>query len=455
MNQVICTRKRNGLIAGLTWQPLVAATGSLAEAKKLVKQDTSIKKFAIAGSKQAAVGFYHVSDGVDWDSDDADDSAEDVPTSQPATLHSLALAYAHAIGNQSGVLAYAIDMGTAAMSAANDTHYAIVVVDAGCPRLDQIKTASEMDALLAYYGTSPNGVAYTVHSNTAALIDAFGGKAITEDQLWSATNKATLLQSRPLNMRLLLASVVSITLLIGGGLFAKKYAADISKANAIEQARQNDPLPPYQTLLETQLGQLGWTAEQMDTTLDALGAQPTRQVGWNLGGIVCSMTSQTCESTWIRNGGTSSELIAARAIANEVPLQQPLASTGLDSQSFTLPMKLTPSGVGAKSDLPSQAATGASSITSQYQSINTAGIAVTLEGFMSWPSYQKSAQLPPTELVFSRKFSFSSDLPLAREVVGSLPKNVYWAGIRIQLDPDARNPSEAMKVSLSGVEYVQ
>ena len=170
---------------------------------------------------------------------------------------------------------------------------------------------------------------------------------------------------------------------------------------------------------------------------------------------MCSMTSQTCESTWIRNGGTSSELIAARAIANEVPLQQPLASTGLDSQSFTLPMKLTPSGVGAKSDLPSQAATGASSITSQYQSINTAGIAVTLEGFMSWPSYQKSAQLPPTELVFSRKFSFSSDLPLAREVVGSLPKNVYWAGIRIQLDPDARNPSEAMKVSLSGVEYVQ
>lgn len=434
--KIVARQDKSALVSGLTWQPLTLGEKKRSSEIRDILANTEATKIALITSHgNTMLGLF---------SPEEEFGDTDANVKAPARLLSIALAFALIAKDENAVLAFTLP-DDSAMSV-------IVVVEAGRPLLDDVKSTEAVNNLAKDYASGSSGLSYQLYSNDLGSFAS--GQDITEEDLWNSADKSTQLINKPIDFRSLIVGL-TVLLIVGGGIYGyTTYQKAEARKKMIAAQKAADPTLRYEAELATKIGALGFDGPAAIEMLRSLGSYPTRQAGWALKSINCVASGSQCISGWIRQGGTTNELIAARK-----PYGEEIQGNSTNEESFFLiKTSLTPSGIASRDMLPA-AIDLIAQTTPINQVLSNAGIDLMTnsDGYKVWPEVPgiASNSIPEAIAIKKRAVEFSTAMPLANQTLAALPKSFFWSEINIKSDTDSKDALGALTVTLKGNSYVR
>jgi hypothetical protein len=443
--KIVSQSGKQGLVAGLTWVPLVSGQKNQAgEVRRILKESEATKIAIVSGKADhdqadpkkskdvlvgATIGLFVPED------DDAD------PTVKSASkLHSLALAFANFVGRNNAIIGYQIK---------DSPFCAIIVIEDGVPILDDVRMSESAQELASQYSSGAVGLVYHLYTNNLGVFP--NGDAVNDETLWGKVSKETLIISKPLDMRALFGGLMAL-IILGGSFYAyTHYEKEAARKKMIAEAKANNPVAKYEAELIPKLGSLGLNATSILSVLTALEGHVVRDSGWMLKSINCTTQSRQCTSYWQRDGGVSDELVASRSAQGD----ELFGEIAQNTASFKLPIKFEASGINTKEELPLAQADIKYSIPI-YQVMANAGLDIKVgsEGYKTWPVVQ-GLVVPEAAAVKARPTEFSTSMPLMFQALKGLPPNFWWTDLQIFVSENGKNALDSMSISVKGKSYVR
>lgn len=439
-NKIFAQQGKVAIVAGLNWQTLLkTGKGRATEIRSLASESDASKIVVVENAARAAVGMYSPAE------DDYDDGEDGAKLVKPKVMHSLAAVFAAKIGDGNAVLALSMPV-VGSLSQAM-----VIVVEGGVPLLDQIKSTEEAQSLSLSYAGGAMGLTYAFYTND---FNSFSnGELITEAELWEACSKTTVLGPRPANVTALVATLVAMGVLVGGGYGFLEFRKSQERAERARQAALANPTPKYEAALATQINALGMNRDAALAVLARMRQQPLWVEGWLLSKVECGVDSGTCVSSWERAGGTSDDLIASRREVGEEISGD--STNTVVRMAYKVPMPLA--GAGTRMGLPTleESIIGSTSIQQIWENarvITTVGA----EGYKVWP------QVPGVELngvrpdvvIKSRPIEIKAGSVLIAEVIATAPANYFWSSIVFDVKVSGR-ALDSLTANLKGKTYVR
>lgn len=440
----IVQRDRSALVSGLQWVQLIKDGRRLKEEIRAAANNAEATKLLVVERNSLRSAGLFVPPDADLQPEAVLPAGREAAKPIKASkLYSLAAAFARFAGDGNAVLAYSIGDGG---------RTALIVVESGIPTLDDIKSAEEARNVAANYATGSAGFHYAFYSNDVL---GFNGSELIEDStLWEHADRSTLLQSKPINVGALVLGAVLLIAGIGGVAGYKQYADERARQERARAMAAADPLPKYEAALATELGALGLAPGELERILDMVGTYPTRVAGWRLEGVECFAQSAQCVSSWIRDGGTTSALLEARAPhGDEITADSTMNVVRLARKSAA-----TLGGVNSREELRSQSEDELAS-TSQVQRWINAGLeykAANEGKYTTWPQVPgiEMSRIPADAAVRVLPVELTVAMPLVPDLVKHTPPSIWWSDFRVWVDSSAGD-SVAVKVLLKGKSYVR
>lgn len=432
MAQIILREGKIGIVSGLSWGALTSENRDAAIRERARELDAKKAVVLSQGNRYSAgLGLLDEEEGK----------------SIPRTLHSLAAmacGYVWSIVDDpqgaNVVMVLKVDSEGAD---ASPERFAIVVIDAGLPVLDDVRMVEQAQAVAAGFLSGERGFSnYRLLTNDLESFPA--GDLVEFSALLDFQGKATQLTAPPVDRKKAVISVAVAAMLIGSAFWYKgMYEPQKRKAEAIRAAQAADPLPPYQSDLASQIGRMGVDRVAMSRLLDRLDSYPLWVDGWILDSIICDAGS--CMSTWNRAGGKLDALQAALTGHEVLP-------GGFDRVVMRFAANMPMVGLASRADAQQKAAAIGQS-TNVYQDWANAGVVVRLSSgsYQVWPP--GPAELPDSETLKIQPVEVLVPYPLAREVIEQAPADVWWSSFSLQVK--AGEAAGALMMMLKGNSYVR
>lgn len=432
MAQIISRDGKMGLVSGLSWGALTSDNREAA-VRERARELEAKKAIVLSQGNRYSVGLGFVDD---------DDGK---PT--PRVLHSLAAVacgYVWSISEDPSaanvVVALKIEAGNS--EAAVDL-FAIVVIDAGLPVLDDVRMVEQAQAVAAGFLSGERGFSnYRLLTNDLESFPA--GELVEMPELLAFVGKSTLLVNPPVDRKKALLMFAVVAAVAGsGGWYKLIYEPQKKKADALKAAQMADPLPQYQSDLAAQIGQMGVDRHALVGLISRLENYPLWVSGWSLEGVICEAGS--CSSTWLRRGGLLEDLRASLPGHQVVP-------GGFDQVVMQFQADMPIKGLASRGDAVEKAAAIDRS-TNVYQGWANAGVVVRVASgaYQTWPS--GPPELPAAETMKNQGLEVVASFPLAKEVVMQAPSDVWWKGFALKVAPGDK--TGALIVTLKGDSYVR
>lgn len=449
-SQVFAVRNGQALIVGLNWRLIMGKGGARKRQTLADVGEMGARRMAsVSRGERYAIGG-DVEDVDPFDEADGDGGGGlEAPVGKIRQRHSLAVAVGRMFPNENVVCALTMRGRTQAV---------VIVVEAGVPLQDNVRSIEEAQSEASSHAAAHTGWEYRVVTNDLGTFQF--GDLIDEDQFWEQVDSATQIRRVPINATGM-AVGLAVTLALGAAVvFVQDYRAEQERQARLAAQRAADPLPKYRAALPLALSSLGLNADGMREVLLALGAQPLWQVGWRLEQVSClAQEALACRTKWVRDGGTTDRLQAARAAAGEE-----IESDGAASLAFLrLPINVALSGIPDSDlqQLPDAATTRVAS-TPIFQTwdtkVGTSGVMLQLEPAESrWPEVSgvNLNSLPAGEVVLVRKLAVAGPLPSMLDVLATAPKNIWWRALNIKLVAGGSEANAVMTVSIEGAQYAK
>jgi hypothetical protein len=424
-SKTILASGKTGLVSGLDWRVLLHFNDKKrrdAEIREAASDREASKICLVDTEGHASVGLY---------------SPDDEQPKGVRQLHSLAAVVAHQVGTENVIVAWSFGSGQCA----------VTVIEAGVPVADVVQASAKARETVLSYLNGKHGFAdYRVLTNNQA--DHPEGDLIESEQLFAGIGKASRLIAKPVNVKGLLLFLVLLVAAAGSSLAVHQYREQQRKIEMRRLAAANDPLPKYQDALMSQIGQMGIARASLATLYQRLTAMPVWVAGWELERVTCTQDG-SCVATWVRRGGTTADLLAARRGESIHPDSQP------EKVLLQWTEQLQMGGVTGPNSIVSDPAEQQRGM-SVLQTWSNAGI-VTNIGQVStvWPTAPgvDPSALPAKEVVHATPVEVNAHGAVAAEAIVSAPPSVWWNAITIEVkNTDALT---AVKTILKGNIYAR
>jgi hypothetical protein len=434
-SRFIAARGRDVLVCGLQWHPLVERKKRKREILGHVANSDAAKIVVLERDDVAAVGLCPPMEDEDTINGEGGEPIK------PRHLFSAAALLGGWLAGASAVFA---------LTMPDKARTAVIVIVAGVPMLDEIKPIeSAQELVLGYVTGNVDGMEYPLYTNDLGSFQA--GNLVDLDDIWGASGKQGELVGKPVNYSALTTTALLILLIAGGVIGWQHHVKKKKLEEAIRRQKEADPRPQYDAALAAQQGALGWTGGDLVKLLDALDREPIYVEGWTLKAISCKADAGVCVAEWNREGGTTDQLVSARAAFGETPL----ADSTRNKVFLTWKPAQAMTGITSPLSLPT-IQDWAAGATSMMQIWENAGIqmSASAEGFSLWPNLPN---VPPTavpagEGVRAMSTQFSASEELTREALRTEPPNYYWRELALEVGSTVADP---MKLQLKGFIYAR
>ncbi|WP_426172480.1 hypothetical protein [Pseudoduganella sp. R-34] len=429
------------LVVGLKWKHLhnfgagAKVTKEVREEAKLVQAEKVIIHSVVADSQVlGAIGLYS--------------NNEYEPTKQKR-LHSLAVAFVQAFpGDVNQILAWRLGERLS-----EEDRVAVIIVQNGLPIADEVKTQSEAVQLMKNaLGGKMGANGHKVYTNDPVSFynGQFNGQVVEEQAFIEHISKSNRLSAVPINPVHLLLTVGAVAGIALSGFASYEHHRQAEKAALLAKLAAQDPLPPYEDLLASNIGRMGLERNSLASTLATFGTLKVMQAGWLLEQAECAPGK--CIYTWDRKGGTTSQLLAAFPGAELMP------ESGLGKAKLVLKSPLKQSGIASLAAAVPMSRVSIDYVNT-YQLWTNAGLQVQQQDeekeFKTWPTPTEGdvSQLPATSTLKARPISVTAPFALVQEVVASTPAAVWWTSFTVKYTPSETEKNLA--VTIKGNTYVR
>lgn len=432
-------------VAGLTWSALqTRGKKRSAEVRSLAREVEASHVVVVGDGELAAVGLFSRTE-VDSDLDDFDDEGPGRTRTRKRrqVFHSLAAAFARLAGPGFALLVYTAASGDVIL----------IVSSAGIPQADEVKNSDDAKQIADSYAQGANGFAYTVYSNDSSMFP--NAVLLSDKQLWAASGRHSTLGKVPLDI-VKLASMAMLALV--GVTAAYGWDAHRERQRQLEVQRQQalaDPTPAYLAALTPALSKVGVRGSEASRLLSIAARYPLQANGWVLQAVECSAIARQCMSSWLRNGGTTEDLLSARQHAGErlvnadqtgAPrLVQLVAPISIEPKAISF-QELAPL---VKTQLPMM------SFAQRMEDMGV-GFKVDTAGYARWPKVAglDMASLPGSVVALAMPVELALDAALVEQVVNLVPDWIYFHKLKVEM-PTGSAQVLRVGVVLTGMSHVR
>lgn len=441
--KIVEQKDRIGLIAGLNWHVITKkGRAREKEVRALAAGGDASKVVIVESGAVSVVGLYDPRE-VDFDEvDEGDDGV--VRSTKPKQLHSLAAAFAEAVGGGYAVLLLTrTDVGK--------DKSIVIAVGNGVPQTDQIKGSIEAIDVAVSYSNGSQGVRYKLYTDDrSALSD---GEPISMEQIWAKVGKSNQIVRTPVNLVAVMAGIAAVGLIAAGAYGYITWQEAEAKKERQRQAALANPTPKYVAALRAREGALGVNSATVQALLAHMRSQPLLVAGWTLAKDVCTVEPAQCTTSWERAGGTTDRLIAARAPFGETISGASTNELVLLVSTVQIPL----AGVSSKTELPFEAA-AVENMTPIAQIWTNARVSVSVgtDGYKAWPQVPgiEMASVRKDELVRARSVEIKASPELLAQAVTMAPANIWWNEVSINVKLTGK-ASDSLSANLKGKSYVR
>ena len=361
----------------------------------------------------------------------------------PANTHSLAALFAVWASSHATALLH--------VKIAEDS-YAVIGVFNGLPVLDKI-VRSESDAVetAKRFLNGHKDVHVSVFSDDG---HSFPNRIALDNLLAdivSNNDKSTLLYKVPPNY----LAWVAIILLVAGSVAGYYVYAEHSKAKKLQdellrQAAAN-PETLYLEALSSARSRAGVTRETLSAAFEQALSLNLRVGGWAIRRVECDLEAG-CRGTYQRETGTFESLVKLNSGFSLIPT--PDLRLNYAAMTWSQPLNIAPL---EKTNELTFGAFAQGFAASQLQDWVDAKLSIQVAPPAIWPQVPGvQANTRIAGAVGQGKFEIGGvQLPQAREVILTAPKNVVWSGFQIEVGDLKQEAMSQAKVKLTGNYYVQ
>ncbi|MCR2747606.1 type 4b pilus protein PilO2 [Limnobacter parvus] len=420
---VVYIQSKQGLVAGLSWQPLLS--------KSIFQRMSEVRRNAlmidcdlyalVKSGKQASGGFDDYDEGL---------AQEERKLKQ----YSFAAAMCKAYQETDTIVAWRVRTGQ------RIGEIALVVIEGGMPTLDIIVSESEAISMMEYYQQSRDRAQlFRIVSNDTSLWVA---DEFIENEA-EFTKKHTTGDARintiPLDYKTLLQATIGVFLLLGFLMGYDYYLAETKKRELAAQIASQDNSAQYATELDSRLGQVGLNTESYIRLLNAVYDLPFYINGWAMRSIDCSFS--VCTMQWSSVGGYTDQIAAAFDAKDGYVVQ--INRTTPSEVSIVKDFKINLTGPSTWVDLPNKPDTD-QWVLNQRQVYERSRVDINMFSEPEiWPTGYTN--IPMEQAVTRYRFNMSGGVAIAESFITGQKQAMYWdklgmtitnleaAGPRIQL----------------------
>ncbi len=422
---VVYAQAKKGLVAGLSWQPLLA--------KSIFRRMSEIRRNAlmidcalyclVKSGGQACTGLDDYDEGI----------AQEERKLKPFSLAAL-MAKAH--GDTDTIVAWRIRTGQ------RIGEIALVVIEAGMPTLDVIVSESEAIAMMEYYQQSRDRVAlFRIVSNDTALWVA---DSFIEDEAGFISKHMSAdarIDTIPLDYKTLVQGTIGIFLLLGALIGYDTYLAEKQKRELAAQIAAQDNSGQYAADLNARIGQVGLGTDNYIALLNSVYDLPYYVNGWAMKSIECNLS--VCTMQWNSVGGYTDQLAAVFDSKDGYAIQinRTVPSQVTVIKDFKLPL----SGPTSWTELPNKADTDRWALA-QRQVYTQSKVDINMFAEPEvWPTGYLG--IAPEQAVVRYRFKMSGGVAIAESFIKNQKQALYWDKLGMTINNlDASGPQITIEV---------
>lgn len=427
---VVYVHKKQGLIAGLSWQPLISKRffSRVAEIRRNALMVDCNLYAKVISNKLVSGGF-----------DDYDEAISKIERTEKP--FSFAAVMAKAFGERDTLIAWRIRTGPRLGD------LALVVIEKGLPTLDVMGAESEVLGMMEYYQNARDrNNLFHVVSNDSKLWVA---DAHIEDELEFVKKHlgaGSRIHTIPLDYKFLLQATVGIFLLLGALIGYDRYLVEKQKRELAAQIALSDNTAQYAKALGDNLGRVGLTTPDYIRLLNSIYDLPYYVNGWSMQGISC--TYMNCVMSWQSVGGYTDQLSEVFQLKDGYLLQINKQRPELVTVSYSF--KLNLSGPPVWSELPTKAKLDEWALMQrQVYTRSKAKIDMFAEPEV-WPTGY--VNVPLEQAVTRYRFNVKSGVAVAESFIQNQNQIVYWDGLKMNFI-SAQSSGTEIELELQGAYY--
>jgi hypothetical protein len=274
------------------------------------------------------------------------------------------------------------------------------------------------------------------------------------EQLGPSAKKPARVQRCPVNVW---PAVIAVAVVVAaaGSWWAWQERQRAEQARlAQEQAAAADPVPRYLAALESQRATMMTRRDQLLATTQQIFALPAFVAGWQLRAVDCDVV-EGCHASWVRRGGTFSDL--KRALPAHTFVVDATAAGAAPNLDQARTRWSGPLGKAALDGQPPTYMAALSEGGGLMQSWRTAQIGVSLEAPTLWPTVPGLAPGFVHARAVKRGKVFANEIPgpMVAEAIRSAPSWVSWDSLHLDVaDLAAGSARKQLLFKLNGTYYV-
>lgn len=427
---VVYVYKKQGLIAGLSWQPLISKRffSRVAELRRNALMIDCNLYAKVSANKLISGGF-----------DDYDDATSKVERSEKP--FSFAALMAKAFSDRDTLVAWRIRSGPRLGD------LALVVIENGLPTLDVMGTESEVLGMMEYYQNARDrNNLFHVVSNDVKLWVADTHIEDEAEFVKKYLGAANRIHTIPLDYKFLLQATLGIFVLLGLLIGYDNYLVEKQKRALAAQIALSDNTAQYGKALGDNLGRVGLNTQDYIRLLNSIYDLPYYVNGWSMQGINCTLMN--CVMTWQSVGGYTDQLSAVFQLKDGYLLQINKQRPELVTVSHSF--KLNVSGPKVWNELPSKQKLDEWALMQrQVYARSKAKIDMFAEPEV-WPTGY--VNVPVEQAVTRYRFSVKSGVAVAESFIQSQTQTVYWDGLKMNFT-SAQSSGTEIELELQGAYY--
>lgn len=324
---------------------------------------------------------------------------------------------------------------------------AVMVIEGGLPVTDTVLAPEAAQEAVQRVRAGEHGFSgHRIFSNSNDLFAVFGDEVepLDFEKLAESARPPARLVRPPVNLRVLLSTLVVLVLVAGGAIGGNMVWKDHQAKKRAAEARARDPLPKYQAALADQIHQLGLSRESLGQLMHDLSSYPVWVRGWELKQVDCAAAG--CRSTWERKGGTTADLTGSRPSEKLVS-----AESTADLAILSWEPKLQLAGWTQMEQAPTLADSLAKNVN-VFQTWANAGIAMQQSGtFSVWP--ETGLEVPAEAALRTQPVEIRLPWMFAQEAMRQAPAEIFWTGLTLKVDISGK--AQALLVTMKGSSYVR
>ena len=427
---VVYALSKQGLVAGLSWQPLLA--------KGLFKRMSELRKSAlmidcdlyalVKAGKLASGGFDDYDDGI---------SKEE----RSVKPFSFAAVMAKAYSDTDTIVAWRVRTGQRAGD------IALTVIEAGLPTLGVIVSESEAISMMEYYQQSRDrNLLFRIVSNDLNLwvADSFiEDESVFIKKYMAGTSRINTI---PLDYKTLAQGVVLVFALLGAVIGYDYYVEEQKRRELAAQIAAQDNTAQYAAALNDKLGQVGLSTQDYKQLLNAVYDLPYYVNGWAMRSIECKYA--VCTMQWGSVGGYTDQLEAVFTSKDGyfVDVNRAVPSQVAVVKDF----KINLTGPAIWQDLPKKPETDQWALAQrQVYASSKVDISMFAEPEI-WPT--GFVGISVDQAVTRYRFTMSGGVAIAESFINNQKQPLYWDSLSMTFSNlDATGPK--IELELQGAYY--